>query len=761
MLKTLKDKWPLIALAGISTLSVGLVVGLLKTTDSFNPAVINPSVVPEQSPQAIEDSTVLRLARQPAESRGEALRAIATDAQSIESYRARYLLATDLIAQGNGGSALTVLDNLDDRYTSLAPYVLLKRGQAQVAAEQSEAAQSTWIELIDEHPESAAAAEALYQLGTQETPEAAQYWDRLLANVPTHPRSIEVALARLSDSSPANTSDRDQAVVNVSDTRTLQQDTAQAPTNSSAAPDSEDFALLKQVAYYGINHPGYGSALNQLTTRHASSLTPEDWEAIGFGYWETQNYGQAGDAYAKAPPTAVSLYRAGRGKERAGKTTEAVAAYQKLNQLFPEALETADGLLNMANLVPKPAALITLDQVVERFPDRAAEALVERADILEAMNSPDSAKQARASILSQYSGSEEAAEIRLRNARANAKKGNYANAIQWAEQLVEAAPQDELAAEGGFWLGRWLMKQNQPDQARAAFEQVIRNHPQAYHAWRSAVYLDWNVGDFDTVRTFTPEVVEPATRSPLPAGSATLQELYLLGQDQAAWAQWQTEFSNPRQPTVAEQFTDGVLRLGVGDNLNGIFMVSSLAWRDLPKEKREYQQLRQDPNYWRAIYPFPYADLIENWAQARQLNPLLVTGLMRQESRFQPKIESVVGAVGLMQVMPETAAWIGEQTGKESYSLTKPEDNVEFGTWFLDFTHEQFEDNSLFAVASYNAGPGAVDGWIQEGGFTNADEFVERIPYPETKGYIDSVFGGYWNYLRLYNPEIAAKVAEL
>ena len=114
-----------------------------------------------------------------------------------------------------------------------------------------------------------------------------------------------------------------------------------------------------------------------------------------------------------------------------------------------------------------------------------------------------------------------------------------------------------------------------------------------------------------------------------------------------------------------------------------------------------------------------------------------------------------------MQVMPETAEWIGEQTGTNSYDLTKPEDNVKFGTWFLNFTHEQFGNNSLFAVASYNAGPGSVDEWIKEGGFANADEFVENIPYPETKGYIDSVFGGYWNYLRLYDPEIAAQIAKL
>ncbi len=759
MLKTLKEKWPLIALAGISTLSVGLVVALLKTTDSFNPAVINPSVVPEQSLRAVESSTVLKLAKQSPEMRGEALSAIANSgANNVEGYRARYLLASDLIAQGKGGSALTILEDLDDRYTSLAPYVLLKQGQAETASGQAEAAQATWTQLISDYPDSAATAEALYQLGQQATPDAAQYWDTLLANVPTHPRSIEVALERLSRAADTQTSNQmPSETPKVIQVKAI----AQAQTSPTPPVDSEELSLLKLVAYHGFNQPGYSQALNQLTSEYSSELTPEDWAAIGFGYWENQAYERAGDAYAKAPPTAVSLYRAGRGQARAGKTAEAVAAYQQLNQLFPEAPETADGLLNLANLLPRPAALITLDQVIERFPDRAADALVVRADTLDAMKSPDAAKQARASILSQYSDSEAAAKIRLKNAKANAKKGNYANAIQWAQQLVEAAPQDELAAEGGFWLGKWQTQQNQTDAARSTFEQVIRNHPQAYHAWRSAVYLDWDVGDFKTVRTLMPEVVVPPRRSPLPAGSATLQELYLLGQDQSAWSQWQTEFSNHRQPTVSEQFTDGVLRLGVGDNLNAIFMATSLAWRDDPADQREYQQLKQNPSYWQVIYPFPFSELIVSWAQTRQLNPLLVTGLVRQESRFQPQIESVVGAVGLMQVMPETAAWIGERTGKESYSLKKPEDNVEFGTWFLDFTHEQFGDNSLFAVASYNAGPAIVDEWVKEGDFTNADEFVENIPYPETKGYIDSVFGGYWNYLRLYNPEIAAKVAEL
>ncbi|MEM9089147.1 MAG: transglycosylase SLT domain-containing protein [Cyanobacteria bacterium P01_F01_bin.53] len=757
MLKALKDRWPLLALFGVSTLSVGLIVTFLKTTDAFNPSaavVVNPNVSTEQSSKAVQGSTVLGLAKQPAEARGGALSKIAQQGNGIEGDRARYMLATDLINQGQGQDALPLIEGLERSYTDMAPYILLRRGQAQTAAGDAQAAQSTWTQLLTQYAGSGAAAEALFELGNQtaNASDAASqqanavandYWNTLLREVPSHPRSVDIALKRISES--ANTPDANPPA------------TAAAQT----ATNLDELSLLKLVAKHGINHPQYTKALDLLTNKYSNALTADDWAAVGFGYWENQVYGKAGEAYAKAPGTPTSQYRTARGQQRGGKAGEALAGYQRLNQTFPEAPETAEGLLKLANIAPKPIALSTLDQVIERFPDRAAEALLIRADLLDDMKSPDSAKQARSSILTQYPSSETAAEIRLKNAKARAKKGDMNGAINWAQQVTTTAPKTEPAAEAGFWLGKWALRRNQPDAARRSFEQVIRNHPESYYAWRSAVHLDWAVGDFDNVRNFMPDIAIAPRRSPLPAGSTTLQELYLLGHDYTAWNQWQTEFVNQQEPTVSEQFTDGVLRLGINDNLAGIFMVSSLAWRDRPEEISEYNLLKETPEYGHAIYPFPYADLILGYAQQRQLNPLLVTALVRQESRFQASIQSIVGAVGLMQVMPETGEWIAQKTGETSYSLSNPADNVKFGTWYLDSTHREFNNNSLFAVASYNAGPGSVDKWIKEGGFSNADEFVEKIPYPETKGYISSVFGGYWNYLRLYNPEIAAKVAEL
>ena len=740
MLETIKNKLPLLALVGVSMFSAGALVAVLKATDAFGPT---SRVITSQSERTVAASPVLGLVKQPPEARQVALRAIAQQDRDNESDRARYLLGLDLIAQGENDRAVETLAAIDESYPLVA-YAKVKQAQAQVAAGQTEAAIASWNEILQAYPESTAAAEALYQLGEQAGGLGSDAWNQLLQSFPSHPRSVQIAQKQLDLTATSDISD-----------------IPIAPVSAPAAVALDELALMKIVARYGINRPNYLTTLDRLTSKYGSSLTPADWETIGFGYWEQQSYGKAGEAYAKATPSAVGIYRAARGKERAGKVKEAIATYGLLNQTFPDAPETATGLLNLSALQESQSAITTLDLVIARFPDEAAEALMQRAAILDELKSPDSANQARQSILSQYPASNAAAEIRLKNARANAKAGNIANAAKWAAQVVTDSPDAELAPEAGFWLGKWLQRLNQPGEARSAFEQVIRQHPESYFAWRSAVYLDWNVGDFDSVRSFMPQVSLPTRRSPLPVGSPTLQELYLLGQDDTAWTQWQYEFDEPQKSSVSEQFTDGLLRLGVGDNLEGIFMVSSLAWRDLPEEQQEYDLLKKTPEYGQAIYPFPFSSLILSWAEARSLNPLLVTALVRQESRFQADIKSWVGAVGLMQVMPETAEWIGEQIGESKYSLLAPEDNVKFGTWYLDFTHREFADNSLFAVASYNAGPGAVDDWIKQSDFRDADEFVEKIPYPETKGYISSVFGGYWNYLRLYDPEIADKVANL
>jgi soluble lytic murein transglycosylase len=397
--------------------------------------------------------------------------------------------------------------------------------------------------------------------------------------------------------------------------------------------------------------------------------------------------------------------------------------------------------------------------VINQFPEHAGEALLAKAQTLDRLNNAKGAHEARELLLTQFGHSESAAEYRWNLAYSKARSNDFKTALESAKAIIEQNPESQLARQAGFWAGKWAKRLGRNQEARAIFEQVLARYPQSYYAWRSAAALGLDVKDFTTVGQLSPQVVKPSERPPLPAGSDTLKELYQLGQDQEAWKLWQAEFQNRIQPTVAEQFTDGLLRMGSGDNLEGISQISKLEDRETPEEQAQYRELKQKPAYWHALYPFPFRELIENWSKQRQLNPLLVTALIRQESRFMPNIRSNANAVGLMQVMPDTATAVAKRLKLKNFALNNPDDNINLGTWILEETHQNYKNNSLLAVASYNAGSGKVATWLDERQLTDPDEFIESIPYEETRDYVKQVFGNYWNYLRLYNPQISQQVA--
>ena len=728
MRKRLENLMPWIGLAAVSALGIGMTAVLADAVGWWprRPDAASSTANLSQSTQQLADqnSQVMALALQAPAKRARALATIATQPEeSLDQLRARYVLAVDLIAQGRGGEALPLLETLAKDYPILAAYSEVRLGEAQKASGQLDAAQQTWKDVLQAYGDQPAAAEALFHLGKQQP----EYWDQLVQRFPAHPRSVEIAYKHL--------------------------------TEKPDHPNEKELLLV--MARHGIYHSEVLRLVDRLVAEYRSQLTPEDWQAVGFAYWERQSYKAAGEAYSQAPATPQTRYRAARGLQLGQQQTAAIAAYQALNAQFPEAPETATGLIKLSYLVDKQTALEVLDQVIQRFPQDAGEALVEKAALFDALASPDAAKQAREAVLTDYSASEAAAGLRARYARNAGTARDWSGALRWADELWAENPDADITPEIGFWAGKWALKAGRTDDAVKRFEAVVRDYPESYFAWRSAVGLGWDVGNFQSVRSLEPAIALPDYRTPLPSGSDILQELYLLGQDRDAWATWQMEFNNPQDPSIEDQFTDGVLRVGVGDNLDGIFMVSSLSWRDDPAEQATYKDLRQHPAYGQTLYPFPYAETIAQWSAQRQLNPLLVTALIRQESRFEPQIRSVVGATGLMQVMPDTAEWIQAKIDIPSYNLDNPEDNIKLGTWYLDYTHQEYGNHSLYALASYNAGPGNVDDWIARRNYLDADDFVDKIPFPETKDYVKSVFGGYWNYLRLYNPEIAQRLQEI
>lgn len=703
------------------------------------------------------NTSVLQLVSLPSKKRAAQLEAIAFGPQSLDRVRARYLLAADLIEQKQGKQALRWLEGLEWDYPVLAAQIAVKRAQAYELTPDQAKARSAWEDVLKRYSDEPVAAEALYALSSanpqywekvkQEyhsnplleitrhwyafSPDDPQYWERALKKFPSHPRILEIARQQLQKN-----------------------------------PNQPQLMVL--LARYTFDSPGISSVLDRLVSPYGhfqskkarTLVQPKDWEAIALGYWNDRKYSQASAAYAKAEHTPRNAYLSALALQYAHKSQSAKRAYKELVRDFPNAEETASALIQLAAIEPSEDIIPALDQVIQQFPNRAGEALLARAKILDGIGIAQAANQARELLLTQHGNSDAAADYRWQMAKTKARAGDLRAALQWAQPILVSNPNSEPARQAGFWVGKWASKLGLRQEAKVAFEQVIAKYPQSYYAWRSAVQLGWNVGDFTTVRQLDPQVVLPTMRPELPVGSPALKELYQLGQDQDAWTLWQAEFQNRLQPTVAEQFTDGIMRVGVGDYLEGIAKISKLEDRDTPEEQAEYQQIKQQLAYWHALYPFPFVEVIEEQAQQRDLNPLLVTALIRQESRFKPDIRSKAGAVGLMQMMPSTGAWAAKEINLKKYALENPHDNIKLGTWFLSQTHRVFKNNSLLAVASYNAGQGNLSRWLQNQKPIDPDEFVEAIPFDETQDYVKQVFGNYWNYLRLYDPQVAQQVAQ-
>jgi soluble lytic murein transglycosylase len=141
-------------------------------------------------------------------------------------------------------------------------------------------------------------------------------------------------------------------------------------------------------------------------------------------------------------------------------------------------------------------------------------------------------------------------------------------------------------------------------------------------------------------------------------------------------------------------------------------------------------------------FPMPYKQQVLEHAQARELDPSLIYGVMRRESLFDPLARSSVGALGLMQLMPSTARHVAHSLGMErprKSDILHIENNIRFGTHYLRTVMNRFDNNVALAAAAYNAGPGNVRRWLPRDEVMSADLWVETVPYKETRNYVQAV----------------------
>ncbi len=165
-----------------------------------------------------------------------------------------------------------------------------------------------------------------------------------------------------------------------------------------------------------------------------------------------------------------------------------------------------------------------------------------------------------------------------------------------------------------------------------------------------------------------------------------------------------------------------------------------------------------EKGYRELALPLRHDDIIRQQAKKKDLDPALIAAVIYQESRFRPR-ESSAGAQGLMQILPTTADFIATKSGGTRFTtedLATPQVNISYGAWYLRYLLDKYDNDTLTALAAYNAGEGRVNQWLSESGksggsITDPDE----IPFRETRAYVKSVINAREEYKREYARELS------
>ena len=154
----------------------------------------------------------------------------------------------------------------------------------------------------------------------------------------------------------------------------------------------------------------------------------------------------------------------------------------------------------------------------------------------------------------------------------------------------------------------------------------------------------------------------------------------------------------------------------------------------------------------RKIYKIEYSEYVYKYAKENDINPFLIFAIIKNESNFKQNIDSHMGAIGLMQLMEDTAIEMANKLGVEvvvKEALYNPETNIKIGTKYFAYLKEHYNGNEGLAIAGYNAGMGKVDSWIKDGIIKEDGSDLEKIPYKETNNHVRKITS-----LKIFLPEI-------
>lgn len=156
---------------------------------------------------------------------------------------------------------------------------------------------------------------------------------------------------------------------------------------------------------------------------------------------------------------------------------------------------------------------------------------------------------------------------------------------------------------------------------------------------------------------------------------------------------------------------------------------------------------------YRLRYPTSYAEHVTKYSAMYDVDEYLVYSIIRSESNYKEDAVSNKGAMGLMQIMPDTGKWVAQKLEIKNFTsqdLLDSEKNIMIGVWYFKYLLDKFDGKLSLAVAAYNAGPTNVTKWLEQEEYSNDGETLHNIPFEETRKYEQKVMNTYTMYKKIY-----------
>jgi soluble lytic murein transglycosylase len=327
------------------------------------------------------------------------------------------------------------------------------------------------------------------------------------------------------------------------------------------------------------------------------------------------------------------------------------------------------------------------------------------------------------------------------------------------EQFLREFPTSGFVVDALYWLGRFNERANKMERASTFYTEAEQRFPQTYFghlaAERRRALGQLAAAPVDFLSQIPAASPLDSLGGPLPASAHDLwlkaQALESIGFDNSAELELRAAYAATRVPQL-------LMAAAEAAGAAGQYAVGIVAARQLvPQlEARKFDEVPVD--VWRMAYPMPFRDAVEREALRSKLDPMLVAGLIRQESAFNHEAVSAMAAVGLMQIEPSTGARLARslRLGYSRSRLFDPDYNVRLGTVYLAGLLESYMTPEA-ALAAYNAGEDRVAEWTTGQNYEETAEFVESIPFTETREYVQIVLRNAQLYRETYASRAAAE----